>query len=55
MVDQTSQKAFIAGSVFRVGTSMSAPTDNFRRHGLSVAVDPETGLLVVIISNQSLM
>ncbi len=45
MIDQTSQKEFIAASVFRVGTKLSAPTDNFRRHGLSVAVDPITGQL----------
>ena len=30
MIDQTSQKVFIAASVFRVGTNISAPADNFR-------------------------
>ena len=45
MIEQTSQKVFIAASVFRVGTNISAPADNFRRHGLSVAVDPITGQL----------
>lgn len=45
MIDQTSQKVFIAASVFRVGTNISAPADNFRLHGLSVAVDPITGQL----------
>lgn len=45
MIDQTSQKVFIAASVFRVGTNISALADNFRLHGLSVAVDPITGQL----------
>lgn len=45
MIEQTSQKVFIAASVFRVGTNISAPADNFRLHGLSVAVDPITGQL----------
>lgn len=45
MIEQTSQKVFIAASVFRVGTNISAPADNFHRHGLRVAVDPITGQL----------
>lgn len=45
MIDQTSQKEFIVASVFRVGTNISALADNFRLHGLSVAVDPITGQL----------
>lgn len=45
MVDPITLLAFIAASVFRVGTSLSAPMDNFRRHGLSVAIDEKTGEL----------
>lgn len=45
MIDQTTQKAFIAASALRVGTKESAPTDNFRRHGLSLEVDPWSGRL----------
>lgn len=45
MIDPNTQKAFIGGMVFRVGTRLSAPTDNFRRRGLSLAIDPFTGHL----------
>lgn len=45
MIDQITQEAFIAGSVFRIGTDESAPTDNFRRRGLSVTIDPDSGRL----------
>lgn len=45
MIDPQTDKAFVAAAVFRVGTRLSAPTDNFRRRGLSVAIDLETGQL----------
>lgn len=45
MIDSKTHKAFIAAAVFRVGTRLSAPTDNFRRRGLSIAIDPITGRL----------
>lgn len=45
MIDPITQDAFIGASTFRVGTNLSAPTDNFRRHGLSVDIDPRTGRL----------
>lgn len=45
LVDPETQAAFMAAAVFRVGTRLSAPTDNFRRRGLSIAIDPLTGRL----------
>lgn len=45
MIDPANQQAFIAASTYRVGTNLSAPTDNFRRQGLSVAVNPVSGRL----------
>ncbi|MGO4928671.1 sugar-transfer associated ATP-grasp domain-containing protein [Fundicoccus sp. Sow4_F4] len=45
MIDPFTQKAFIAASVFRVGTSLSMPTDNFRRRGLSLSIAFDTGQL----------
>lgn len=45
MVDPVTDQAFIAAATFRVGTDQSRPTDNFRRQGLSVAIDWESGVL----------
>lgn len=45
MIDPQTQQAFIGAPVFRVGTCLSAPTDNFRCRGLSFAIDPITGRL----------
>lgn len=45
MIDPKSKKAFVAASSQRVGTNESMPTDNFRRKGLSVAIDMESGSL----------
>lgn len=45
MIDPYTEEAFIAGAVQRVGTNESAPADNFRRGGLSVEIDDETGTL----------
>lgn len=45
MIDPRTHQAFIGAAVFRVGTRLSAPTDNFRRYGLSFAIDLDTGQL----------
>lgn len=45
MIDTATKEAFIAAAVYRVGTDLSRPTDNFRRYGLSVAIDWQTGVL----------
>lgn len=45
MIDPQTEQAFIGAAVFRVGTRLSAPTDNFRRRGLSFAIDPISGRL----------
>lgn len=45
VIDPVTEKAILAAAVYRVGTQRSAPTDNFRRHGLSVAIDPMSGQL----------
>lgn len=50
MVDPYTEQAFIAAATYRVGTQRSKPTDNFRRGGLSVDVDWESGTLGQAVS-----
>ncbi|USZ72700.1 sugar-transfer associated ATP-grasp domain-containing protein [Natronosalvus halobius] len=45
MYDEHAQEAFIPIAVQRIGTSDSAPVDNFSRGGLCAKVDRETGAL----------
>ncbi|WP_312908605.1 sugar-transfer associated ATP-grasp domain-containing protein [Natronosalvus caseinilyticus] len=45
MYDERAQEAFIPIAVQRIGTSDSAPVDNFSKGGLSAEVDRETGTL----------
>ncbi|WP_306058407.1 sugar-transfer associated ATP-grasp domain-containing protein [Natronococcus wangiae] len=45
MYDERAQEAFVPIAVQRIGTSDSAPVDNFSKGGLSAEVDRETGAL----------
>jgi hypothetical protein len=45
MYDEREREAFIPIAVQRIGTSNSAPVDNFSKGGLSAEVDRETGAL----------
>jgi len=45
LIDPKTNKAFIAFAVQKIGTSESAPQDNFSKGGLTAAIDLETGQL----------
>jgi hypothetical protein len=45
MIDPTSKKPFIAAAVHRFGTRESIYADNWSQGGLSVYIDPETGIM----------
>ncbi|WP_120246510.1 sugar-transfer associated ATP-grasp domain-containing protein [Halopiger aswanensis] len=45
MYDEAAGEPFIAAAIHRIGTSDSAPLDNFTQGGLSAAIDPDSGTL----------
>ena len=45
MYDEAAGEPFVAAAIHRIGTSDSAPLDNFTQGGLSAKIDRETGTL----------